>query len=61
MKIIDELSRRIAELEAENKRLRGLVGTAWNDGLCTGFERALSAYNANKRAEFLRVNGLGEG
>jgi hypothetical protein len=47
--------------EKKISTLKSLVGTAWNDGLCTGFERGLSHYNAIKREQFLRANGLGEG
>lgn len=49
-----QMQKRIAELEAENKRLRDLVGKAFDKGYITwGDPEALK--------DLLKDNGLGEG
>ena len=56
------LQNSIAELKAENKRLRNMVGKAWDDGLVKGFERCLHPENDKCKKQFLLDNvGLCEG
>lgn len=49
--------KRIAELEAENKRLRDLVGKAWEECWKAGRDEE----DEKSFEDFLHSNGLGEG